>query len=298
MTINSPFHEGEREIQRLADEQDNAAKLSSLIQKTLSPPALDFIQQQSVIWFGIEDQENFPWAFPLFGSPGFIHSDAGDVLDIDLGQMPGIHKKWLKYLQKGKFIGSLIIDLATRRRIRINGVIKNIRAHNLQIYIQQAYANCPRYINRREIQGKPDLCQFSFISSGIAINSQLKNIVEQCDTAFVASLGSNGADVSHRGGASGFLKYEYPNKIIVPDFKGNNMFNTLGNFWLHPFGGLTIIDFTNGHFLQLTGNINVFMHAEHPNINTGGSNRFWELIIRKWQLFQLENNPKWVNLDF
>jgi len=298
MTKISPFHEGELEVQRLAGEQEIATKVGDLIQETVLPRALDFIRQQSVIWIGIEDQENLLWAFPLFGSPGFINPNEGEMIEIYLGKKHAIPDKWLSYLKKGKSIACLVIELSSRRRVRINGIIQGINEGRLEIDVQQTYPNCPKYIRKRELQGEPDLYQFHYKSSGTAINAQLENIINQSDTAFVASNGPNGADVSHRGGASGFIKCESDNKITVPDYKGNSMFNTLGNFKANPFGGLIIIEFNQDYYLQLTGKINICFNKEHPKLTTGGTNRFWELVIHKWQLFQLESNFKWESLDF
>jgi uncharacterized protein len=87
-------------------------------------------------------------------------------------------------------------------------------------------------------------------------------VIDCSDTAFVASLASNGADVSHRGGETGFIKYDATNKIIVPDYKGNSMFNTLGNFKVNPQGRLLIVDFARDYYLQLSGKINIIFDKE------------------------------------
>lgn len=76
------------------------------------------------------------------------------------------------------------------------------------------------------------------------------------------------------------------------------MFNTLGNFKANPFGGVIIVDFDRGYFLQLSGAIKIIFDQENLKTVTGGTNRLWELVINKWQLFQLENNIKWESLDF
>jgi len=298
MTKISPFHEGEIEVQRLTGEQEAATQSSSLIQKIVLPRALDFIRQQSVLWVGIEDQKKFLWAFPLFGSPGFINPSGGKTLEIDLNQKPSIPEEWLKTFENGKSIGCLIIELSSRLRVRINGIIKEISEEQLQIEVQQSYFNCPKYIRKRKMLGNPGQYKFQYKTCGVTINSQLENIISQSDTAFVASVGPNGADVSHRGGSTGFIKFDSYNKIIVPDYKGNSMFNTLGNFKSNPFGGLIIVDFIQGYFLQVTGGINIILDKKHPKLKTGGTNRFWELMVSEWKLFQLENNIKWESLDY
>ena len=38
----------------------------------------------------------------------------------------------------------------------------------------------------------------------------------------------------------------------VPDFSGNNLFNTLGNLRVHPRAGLLFVDFDGASLLQLS----------------------------------------------
>jgi len=76
------------------------------------------------------------------------------------------------------------------------------------------------------------------------------------------------------------------------------MFNTLGNFKTNPFGGRIIIEINQGYFLQLTGKTSLIFNKNDPKIDTGKTNRVWELVIHKWQLFQLDPIFKWQNIDF
>jgi len=62
-----------------------------------------------------------------------------------------------------------------------------------------------------------------------------------------------GADASHRGGLPGFVRVESVNRLVFPDYRGNRMFNTLGNLELSPRAGLLFPDFTTGDALQLSG---------------------------------------------
>ncbi len=298
MTKLPLFHEGELELQRLTGEQDIAEKVGRLVQNSIAPQQLDFIRKQSVLWVGIEDQENLLWAFPLFGSPGFINPGEGKLIEIELAKKNYPAEEWLDYLEEGKSIGCLVIDPMSRRRLRINGVIKKPGKHRLQVAVMQSYPNCPKYIRRREVRDRPGQSGFYFISSGMTVNSQVKSILEQSDTAYVASIGPNGADLSHRGGSTGFIKCESQNTIIVPDYKGNSLFNTLGNFSLNPNGGIMIVDYERNYFLQITGKVNVFTNEKFTKLNTGGTDRFWVMTIHKWQLFQQHKHVVWKSQDF
>ena len=41
--------------------------------------------------------------------------------------------------------------------------------------------------------------------------------------------------------------------LTLPDFRGNNLFNTLGNIAAHPHAGVLAMDAATGDLLQLTG---------------------------------------------
>ena len=43
-----------------------------------------------------------------------------------------------------------------------------------------------------------------------------------------------------------------PTELLIPDYAGNTMFNTLGDS-PHPNAGLLFVDFERGSTLQLTG---------------------------------------------
>jgi len=294
----NPFHQGELDVQKRTGEQAIAVKLSELIRDVIPAKAFDFIRQQFVIWIGVEDLNGFLWAFPLFGLPGFISPNKEKLLEINFENNFSIPEQWKNTLQKGKAIGCLVIDLSTRHRIRINGIVRKFNKNNLQIDIQQSYPNCPKYIRKRKIQNAFFSSEFIFKTSGIELTEQAKNIIKYSDTAFVASCAENGADVSHRGGASGFIKYIAMNKILVPDYKGNSLFNTLGNFQVNPKAGLTIVDYAKGYYLQISGKTNVIFDSDPRILNTGGTNRYWTLEINKWHLFKFKNSCKWNDLDF
>jgi hypothetical protein len=58
---------------------------------------------------------------------------------------------------------------------------------------------------------------------------------------------------SHRGGDRGFVRIAGDNRLEIPDYAGNNHFNTIGNLMLDSRAGLLFIDFATGSLLQLTG---------------------------------------------
>ena len=86
------------------------------------------------------------------------------------------------------------------------------------------------------------------------LSSQHQRLIARADTFFIATdHPESGADISHRGGNPGFVRIVDSRRLAIPDYSGNNMFNTLGNIVANPRVGLLFIGFESGRTLQLTG---------------------------------------------
>jgi hypothetical protein len=51
-------------------------------------------------------------------------------------------------------------------------------------------------------------------------------------------------------------------RLLIPDYAGNMMFNSLGNIAADGRAGLLLVDFTSGRTLQLTGTATLHWDAE------------------------------------
>src|SRR6185369_9496968 len=133
-----------------------------------------------------------------------------------------------------------------RRRFRINGHVSSITPAAVEVDIDEAFANCPKYIQSRRLaqQGGESTAD---IASGTALDAARLQLIARSDTVFVASQHpSRGLDVSHRGGAPGFVRALDASTLRVPDYPGNSLFQTLGNLAVAPAAGLAILDFDRG----------------------------------------------------
>lgn len=297
MNSSNPYHNGEIAVQELVGQQHIANMIGKLINNSISRNFFEFIQKQSIFWVGVEAEDGKMLAFPIFGSPGFIRPYEGKQLVISLVEPFSLPDEWRELLKSGKAIGGLLIDFFSRFRLRINGMI-SIIDECLVIDVKQVYPNCPKYIRKRVLKNLPLSQEAKLHSVGTKLNIKTQEIIEQADTAFVISSSTNGADLSHRGGSSGFIKHQSNNQIVVPDYKGNSMFNTLGNFKTNPNGGVLIVDFDQGCLLQITGEVKLIFDNQGEELKTGGTNRYWTLDIKYWQLFKLESKFECKNLDF
>ena len=85
-------------------------------------------------------------------------------------------------------------------------------------------------------------------------------LVETAATFFIASHSAElepsrggGVDISHRGGAPGFVRWTDGDTLVFDDVAGNNFFNTLGNIVSDPRVSLMFVDFGSGRQLRIAG---------------------------------------------
>ncbi|MBD2020206.1 pyridoxamine 5'-phosphate oxidase family protein, partial [Leptolyngbya sp. FACHB-36] len=117
------------------------------------------------------------------------------------------------------------------------------------------------------------------------------------DTFFIASLHpTHGADASHRGGYPGFVQVD-SERLVFPDYSGNNMFNTLGNLQVNPSAGLLFIDFEQGHTLQLTGSATIVWEPERI-ATVAGAERLVEFQVQQVQQTSCASRLRWQFVEY
>jgi hypothetical protein len=140
--------------------------------------------------------------------------------------------------------------------LRLNGDAERRSDGNTYVWVRQVYANCPKYIQAREPEtgeAEPGLQGRHVLRSPNLTDDQRRRISDT-DTFFIASAHPEGeADVSHRGGNPGFIRFLGEESLEFPDYSGNTMFNTLGNTAINPRVELLFLDFEGGGTLQLRG---------------------------------------------
>lgn len=226
----------------------------------------DFMPEQHREFFGklpwviagSLDADAQPWASVLAGPPGFLHSPHSGQLDVHAQPLPG--DPLGANLAEGAAIGLLGLEPHTRRRNRMNGILRNIRASGFSVEVSQSFGNCPKYIQAREpLYLKDQAGAAPLAHHSLHLDEAARRIISSADTFFIATAyagdrapagGAGGVDVSHRGGKPGFVRLD-GDALTVPDYVGNYFFNTLGNIAVNPRAGLLFIDFDRGDLLSL-----------------------------------------------
>lgn len=284
MSEQSPWHAGEVALQQSVGV---AARLDEIGRKTirdhLIPQHRDFYPLLSMIVLGAVDGRGDVWTTLRTGYPGFLHTPDEHHLHLD------IPRDWSDPAEAGFEGGAsaalLGIDLTTRRRNRLNGIVTR-DATGFSLRVIQSFGNCPKYIQRREPVLVSDPAGVSAVVPVEldSLEGPARELVRKADTLFVASYvdtraGQRSVDVSHRGGPQGFVQID-GDALVIPDYAGNMYFNTLGNLLANPRAGLTFLDFETGDLLQMTGRTEILPTA--PDVaKFPGAERLWRFQPRR-----------------
>jgi uncharacterized protein len=290
----SVYHEGEQRVQRRMAEEAIAERNGVVIGPEVHPGAGRFLAQQSLAVVSWLDGAGRVRLLPWFGEPGFLSSDDGRLVAVDPERLrTPLDPEMAVLAQAGVQVGVVVIDLGTRRRLRLNGRLRET-SEGCAITVEESYPNCPKYIQRRHLRSwrrregapQPELVSGPLESAALAL-------VETADTLFLGTVHEGrGLDASHRGGEPGFARWVAPDRLRVPDYPGNAMYNSLGNLELDPRAAVLVLDFEHGRALELSGRATLggrlAGEAEAP---------FWELEVEAWRLVELPLAWEWELLD-
>jgi predicted pyridoxine 5'-phosphate oxidase superfamily flavin-nucleotide-binding protein len=257
------FHAGEEALQARVGVQAQMAQIGPRVMRDHMPDQhRDFFGLLPFVVVGSVDDQGQPWASVLAGAPGFMRSPDPTHLHIRAQALP--HDPLHHTLREGAPLGLLGMQPHTRRRNRMNGTT-HLQDDGLVVEVGQSFGNCPKYIQAREPAWTPDVAAGRVVHQEPGLDDASRELIRAADTFFIAtahpeaaagSVPRHGVDVSHRGGAPGFVKVE-GQRLTVPDFVGNQFFNTLGNITVHPLAGLLFVDFERGDRLYLAARASV-----------------------------------------
>lgn len=278
------WHEGEKFIQEKVGVAERMAAVGQRVVRDYMPDEhRDFYAQLPFVVLGSVDPEGDPWATLLVGKPGFMSSPAPTALDIAAQADPG--DPAAAGMRDGDPIGLLGIEMHTRRRNRMNGILA-VGGGGFRVDVDQSFGNCPRYIQLREFDFARDPAETftGAVEELPQLDLPARTMIEAADAFFVATYADRKerrqVDVSHRGGKAGFVRIAGDGTLTVPDFNGNLFFSTLGNIVLNGKAGLVFIDYESGDMLQMTGDAAVVLDS--PEIAAfQGAERLWTFRPRR-----------------
>ncbi|WP_282128984.1 pyridoxamine 5'-phosphate oxidase family protein [Roseobacter litoralis] len=256
----NPFHAGELAAQDRAGAKDVADWAGGFIRDYLPQQHRDFYRSLPFLVMAGADHKGRMWVTLVDGDDGFIA--APDAQHLTLDTLIDSRDPLAKTFAQGTEIGAVGIELGSRRRNRFSGKL-HATPSGLSVEVRQSFGNCPQYISQRVWSRAPKAAMSPAVHRTALDPSQIRWI-ETADTMFIGSghegnpdHPSHGFDASHRGGPSGFVQVTAPDRLRIPDYAGNNFFNTIGNLLADPRIGIVFVDFDTGSLLHITGHAHI-----------------------------------------
>lgn len=279
MLPDGPFHAGELAAQARA----GVAARGAGIRDFMPDQHRVFFGQLPWLFAGVADRDGWPLATVLAGAPGFVASPGPASLSV--AALPAEDDPAFGSFRPESAIGLLGLEFETRRRNRANGVIESVTDDGFTLSVDQSFGNCAKYIQARgRIRNGSEPAAPPKALSGL--DPAARALIANADTLFVASAAAaettgGGIDVSHRGGRPGFVRVA-GDTLTIPDFAGNNYFNTLGNLVQERRAALLFVDFDSGTLLQLQGLTEIIWDG--PELaEIDGAQRLWRFhVTRGW----------------
>ncbi|HZX29692.1 MAG TPA: pyridoxamine 5'-phosphate oxidase family protein [Telluria sp.] len=274
--ILEPFHPGELRAQELA----GGGPPGFAIRDHMPDQHRSFFPLLPFLCVAVADENGWPLATLVDAAPGFV--SAPTPTELVVAALPRADDPARAALAAGKQVGMLGIELPTRRRNRANGVLTRVDAHGMAAAVTQSFGNCPKYIRVRTLGPAARTAQAAQTFDGLP--EPAAAMLRAAETLFVASSGGaragkrGGIDISHRGGAAGFVRVE-GDVLTIPDYPGNRYFNTLGNLVLEPRCALVLADFASGDVLQLQGEAEILWDRAPDDDPL--AQRMWSMRVKR-----------------
>ncbi|MFD4880228.1 pyridoxamine 5'-phosphate oxidase family protein [Streptomyces sp. NPDC058420] len=247
------YHAGSRAVQDRVGVREFADHVGQIIGQGIKPVAAAFLELQPLLILGAADPATGRvWASPLTGTPGFVRATGPHQISITGAPSPTDPLTQALAEADDLPVGTIALDPRTRRRMRVDGRLRRTE-RGLAIEAERVFANCPKYIQRRESYETITDRTPAHPRHATELTPSQAEFITASDTFFLATVHDRGADASHRGGNPGFVQATSPGELVWPDYTGNAMFLSLGNLVADPRAGLLFLDWTTGTTLQLTG---------------------------------------------
>ncbi len=286
-----PFHAGEVALQQRTGVHERMATVGrQFIRDHMPDQHRELFEKLPTLLLATLDDAGQPWPTMLAGGAGFVRTPDARTMRIGATLAEGDPAR--AGLREGAPVGVLGLEPHTRRRNRMNGVVGAVDAEGFSVQVVQSFGNCPKYIQGREPELRRERIPGPAQREGARLSAAARALIARSDTLFIASssaariaeagTGGAGVDVSHRGGPPGFVAIEHGeagDRLTLPDYVGNYLFNTLGNLLLWPRAGLLFVDWQDGHVLQLAATAQI-VHEGAALAAFPGAQRLLQLEVQ------------------
>ncbi|KAF4576316.1 hypothetical protein EYR36_001084 [Pleurotus pulmonarius] len=275
------WHRGERAIQEKLGYRAAMAMAFAAIDGDMPEQHREFyVTRLPFVPVTTLDELGRPWGSILAGAsgePGFIQSpsDAKLVLDTQVWEGDPLLQNSELFGKKDKMlVAGIGVEFSTRRRNKFAGWISKLEKKGPQIQLQldvnEAIGNCPKYINVRDLVPHPQVSPKIMhrelsLSPADRLPDEIVRFILDADTVFIGTSYvapqedernyPSHVGMNQRGGRRGYIRVKPSDgqTVVLPDYSGNRLMTSLGNIEVTPLASLTFVSFTTGDILYLTG---------------------------------------------
>ena len=97
------------------------------------------------------------------------------------------------------------------------------------------------------------------------INDLYQQFIEASPFLILATYGDKGVDCSPRGDPPGFVRVVSPDRILIPDRRGNNRLDSMRNIIQHPEVGIIFLIPNVGETIRISGKAEILIDEELCN---------------------------------
>ncbi|HLF78608.1 MAG TPA: pyridoxamine 5'-phosphate oxidase family protein [Dehalococcoidia bacterium] len=238
------YHAGQREVQTEANTIPTADRLANWV-KDPDAGIPEFIALADLILLATPDARGVLRFQSVSGRAPLVDGDAASEMRLPRG---------VNAPPAPVPAGGIAINLEERRRARLNGTLV-MTDEGPMFSARETFYNCRKYI----APSSPidDALHIGPVSRRpVALDDlNLVAAVARVETAFLASVGEAGLpDVSHRGGARGFISLDTTSSTMHwSELIGNGMLKSAGNVRANGTLTLLVLDVETGDAYELSG---------------------------------------------
>ncbi len=151
-TPYSSYHEGELAVQARAGVGSDDLRAEDMYRTFMPVGVQHFLAAQQVAVLSSTDADGRVWASMRSGPPGFLR--AIDDTTVEIGGYFHPDDPLLANLSSHPETGMIVIHLAARHRVRLNGTASALSDGRILLTTNQVYGNCPQYIQARAVAGE------------------------------------------------------------------------------------------------------------------------------------------------
>src|SRR3989337_3222655 len=183
-SMETTYHAGEISIQERLGEKVIADRNGRAVTDKIIPGAINFIEKQHFFIASTRDKSGQITVSALAGENGFLKVIGASTLEISRNLLySNPFDVFWSNIDAHPGAGLLFIEPSSRRRYRINGSLI-VTPEKVVVNIEQAYPNCPKYIQQRHVRPLEKPFYTPEYVSGELLTPPLIDLIKIADTFF------------------------------------------------------------------------------------------------------------------